>query len=1510
MSMPTPLPSPTGGSTPPQGAPTPTSKTPKLLAPNPKPGVDPAAKMLADNLDALHNSGYSYLEPLVQTALAKGASSPSHVVALAKTTQQASVIANPLPVINHLFSDPNLQKVPTKTQQIQFWFNGTMGSYPIAESDVRKIQQDMIAKKQAFPGASATGAWTPEWQNAFVNSSNQALANLGPGNLDSKNVFHDLLNQGLLPTALNSVYATVKSLPRSVLHIMGDLISGSSPLSSPILMGANKLTNNSLASAGQEVANAQIFPGKPTQKQTTEEYVKAAHDRVVEDIGTALSFVPVGRLAFGAKAALTDATAQGLTKVLPFSEVAPKFTILKSIQAAQAAGVETSLPKILPRVIANSPVMAWMYHGLEAGVAKTAPAQMAIRNAFAQRLRLPIVQATNKIIGKTITTGALETGIGNLENKFGKSDSILNTAIHSLHPIAGNLANALDLISAQANPGGVSKDAVASYAADVANGSHAMRTSLDELGVLNAFQKANPEFNLDQAIATHGAASVYQHINDQLNKISAMFAAEERLNPLKAEGPTGAWAMLSDEEKAQKLLDLSHSIWMDSANGKGSALHNAREAVTTDQNALETGFRIMRSQAMADTRESALAKKGTSTFDNYMNARKVADQMLLPDVQKYLIHPGTVDTFKKAKAAIEPAPWETAVEGAPKVKLDKRWVEANNPVMGRGVFGLARIGSVTKDDALIAANNFREALTNGTDAEKSATRLDIARYLINEFGMDTNALNGDVDKMLDALYAKADTLPVKIHPVIGAPAEVQNMIKELASLGYQPVVGTDIGHYFTKDLMGVDLGKAKVSVADTIKAGQISEATRVQTARIASKLGLSPRLSDSAAVSARASVETNIAVQSAIDAGKIKVPPGFNAARTLSWLRKGLDESRSLTKGQKTSLFIAENILAPLKAGGYRYEIKNLMDTQGLTEEGAMAKIIEAKKAEMGIRDASNKEMLSVLMRPMDDLSADLMGVPHGTPLMDKASATAMIQAVQRARLNVPSEMVGGLAKAEDWLYAGLGIAGNTIKIGGKEISGLTIPNIPAYFLNARNRIRFQESLLFAYRRVFKTMAKGITEGVPPTFYPGEKMRAMGIDQEAEKLYVKMYPKENAKNLVQDDIERLLNQSDLYNLYNPRDFKKWVLYHVDQAGYKGQEALDKVENVMGYGERSAAERSLNAVFYPFSFNKTLMRQFGGFLLTHPGQRLVAAGMLSLYDTHDGPKMRKWLEDNLPLIKEVEKLNAFEHGTGLGGFGGINMPYTQPLFNAFATMVGPKQISYTDPQQGATIYKTLQKYIPLLKSFNDVISEGADSARTGAALALRTVGQYSFGSDTVPRPQFLMPAKAQQSNAWDYRTNLITQLGQVLDYNYKHPNAPYTWGSIKNGDGNTIPVETGLLDKPINKATIGELVHYRFPAWDNTIASSVAVKKQTEADRFIGGTAAINPDLGAAYRQVDDYAKKISALVAKDNIDTATLVSVTDAFRKTAIDLAVQDKNFYNFYKTHYQRLFGPLESFK
>jgi hypothetical protein len=323
-----------------------------------------------------------------------------------------------------------------------------------------------------------------------------------------------------------------------------------------------------------------------------------------------------------------------------------------------------------------------------------------------------------------------------------------------------------------------------------------------------------------------------------------------------------------------------------------------------------------------------------------------------------------------------------------------------------------------------------------------------------------------------------------------------------------------------------------------------------------------------------------------------------------------------------------------------------------------------------------------------------------------------------------------------------------------------------------------------------------------------------------------------------------------------------------------------------------------------------MRQFGTYLLTRPAQRVVVAGMLAAYDNIDGPTKLKWTEENLPLIKELEKLNALKHGIGLGGFGGINMPYTQLTSSAFISLFGPKSISYTgDPKIDSNTIKMINAYVPLVKSMQDLLTESIDSTKTVANFVAQNVFQKFKPSDTKPVPEILLPAKVQQNRAWEYRSRLITQLKDVLDYNYKHPKNPITWAALKNGDGETIPVQVGVLDKSINKATIGQLVHYRYPSWDNTFSSVVAQVKATEADRFIGEVTAINPSLGNLYRQFEDNAKRVNDAVAKDSVNPENLVIITNEFRKLAVRLALKDSNFYKFYKTHYERIFGPLEGF-
>jgi hypothetical protein len=1473
---------------------------PKLLPPVSAPketvvkGPSLDAINLAKHLDTLKSNGFDFLDAPVQVAIASKAKNPQEVLQLGNV-MKASIIANPLPAISHLFSDPQLQKEPTASQQLSYWFTSSTGGVPISEVDVKKIQKDMIKQKQA-EGLEATGVWTPEWQSALSNSISAAYDKPQLGNVDSKSTIHSLMNQGFLSTALNTVTAVVKSMPRSLMQLMGDLVAGiPGAISGDISRPTGNL--NAFERAGQAIAEAPLFPGKTPEKTDGKGFQQAMINRQIQDIGTMLSFIPIGKLAWGTKSVAANVAAKGpLTKV-PLAEVAPKFTILKSIQASAEAGTESALPKIFPRVIANSPAMAWAYQGVVAPIAATAPLNMAARNYFAQRLRLPLVAGINAVTQKTIVAGALETGIARGTGKINENaqDSPLNTALDNLHPISGRLGLAFDLFSMQANPGGITKASGAEWAADMKNGGVRIREALDETGALIAWQKANPDRLLADEITKHGASDVYAHIIDQINQMAVQHAAELVFNKLKEGGANSQWVAMTDEEKLAARLQITHDIWTTSV-GKNSALSQARSSIMLDQNAMETGFRTVRAVASGNTRENQIA----AGFDNFMQARKVMNQILEPEIQKYVVHPGTYKAFEAAKEQADIPVWAskaTKEAAGPLPTLDAKWTSAAGIDAERGAIGLANKGTLDKPTALIQANKFQEALDAAGTAEKqNVIKLEIARYLVENFGIDTRSIGYmNASKMLDVLFERSSMLAVPIYPAVGSPKMIVDLFAKLDKLGYKPIAGTDVGHYFTKDLMqGVDVGSAE----------------RNLNAQIAAKLGLSPRLTDSHALSARASVEMQIKVQAEIDkgvaAGKFVLPPGYNASRVISWLRKGLDENREFSLSQRAALATTTG-LEKLQMGGYKYEVDQLIKAgTAKTREEAMGLIRDAKKSEQGIRDASKKELIAALTRPMDAISAELMGVEEGTAFMNREAANAVIKGIWTARLNVPSEMVGGLGKFEDLLYAQFGMAGKDIP----WLSGKTIPNFTAKALNIRNRVRFQSSLLFAWRRVFKTSAKGITEGVPPTWYPGQKMRDMGIAEKANKIYEQNFPKDLNKNLWMDDIERLTNQADLFNIYNPTDFYKWNAYWLYEQGFRGEELVNKTERVMSYAQRTAAERSLNAVFYPFSFNKTVMRQFGTYLLTRPAQRAVLSGMLAAYDNLDGQKKLKWTEENLPLIKELEKLNALKHGIGLGGFGGINMPYTQLTSAAFLSLFGPKSINYTgDPAIDANTIKMVNAYVPLVKSMKDLLTESVDSTKT----IVNFVAQNAFGqfkpSDTKPVPEILLPAKVQQNRAWEYRSRLIMQLRDVIDYNYANPKNPVTWAAIKNGDGDTIPVQVGILDKSINKATIGQLVHYRYPSWDNTLSSVVAQVKKTEADRFIGETTAVNPKLGALYRQFEDNATSVNDAIAKDSIGTEDLVTITNEFRRVAVELSMKDNNFYKFYKDHYERIFGPLEGF-
>ncbi len=1460
------------------------------------------AEQLANNITALHLNGHSGMDVSTQVALASSGEQPNVMLAIADKIKQAT--AQTSAGIQSFFSDAQQARIPSITQQLANTITGH-SSTALYEDHVSAIQQDLIKNGFAPKTLSATGIWTPEWTAAASAARYANLTKPGVGNAPAKSTVQHILGALSLSRNANVVLQVVKALPRETLQAIGDLVSGHSMITNPLVK------SDSFVGAGRAIAQ---LGAKPENRTSNAEFAKRAESgsQAFQDLMSVLTFLPMGQLVKGIKFAGVEAKTG---KILAADVVKPKYTLLNSIVAAEKAGMPSLLTATSAKAFANKPILKQIYWGvdhaintLSPAIAKTAPIQIAIRDAFAQRLRLPVVRAANKAGFAIMGAGLKEQAIALAESKTGGKDGVLDSTVYGVAPISGFMANALDIFSAQMNPASSlgRTGAVAGILGDTKKSTDAFRNALDDMGALRAWQRANPKLDYHAIVAEHIAnggteLDFLKEIGQQINQMAVTHAFQELKIPLLNDG---SWAKMNPTEKEIWGKSANKQIWADAENPDG-LLQTARTTLVLDQNAMETGFTDVGVGISQDVRKGVKARQGTSSINQKLKANVAMESLLNNDLAKYFVSPATLKTFKAMAKDIAD---QTALEesdfalgqGTGEVtrikapKIDSQFVENTHIQNILGSIGMARLDTLTNAGGIKMLNQFREELTNvGKGAAYQKLRTKIAQSLIDEFGVDVNKLaDKDASDLLGEFEKQVDGLAHDLRIVRDAPPEVQALIAQMKDAGYKPVIGTDIGHVFNKAAQFTDLGAADFAGSAGLQA----------TSKVARAIGISPRLSTSAAISARSAVELRKSVQAGIDSGKIQVLSSFNADRLITYLRNTLESQTELTIGQKAVMGASK------EAGNYDIAIQKIItaaakENKVVTKEEAWNMIKAAKRTELGLREVNYKDLMAVLTKPMDKDVAELMGLPKGSAFMDEQSARNTIHAIWKARVNVPSEMIGGIAKLEDILYSGFYV-GNKWNINKNAMKLMAIPST---LMNLRSRVRYQESVVFAFRRMFKTMAKGITENIPPVLYADAKMTDMGIAEEAARIHARIYPKDAAKASFLDDAERIVKEADFYNLYNPVASEQWAAYWLAKQGFSDAEILQKTENIMGYGERTAAERSLNAIFFPFSFNKTVMRQFGKFLLTNPGQRVLVSGMINLYDQLNGPELKKWLDENAPLIKQLEAMNALEHGVGLGGFGGINAPYIQGV-KGIMTVLGPKAIHYGAPSKNDPTLVTLAKYVPMVKEFNDLFLKPQDAGHLFEGQVQTTLKTVLSVKDRIgsgesffnPKRHTLMGFQAQQTAAWDYRTQLITGLTPILDNNYKNPNNKKVWPDW-------IPVEVGIRGLPINKATIGQLVHYKYPAWDNAASAVISAQKATETNRFIGEVTARDKELGALYRGFDNAAKKVSDGVAKDSIAAPKLVILTDGFRQIAIQLAKQDANFAGFYKTHYERTFGPLE---
>ena len=832
---------------------------------------------------------------------------------------------------------------------------------------------------------------------------------------------------------------------------------------------------------------------------------------------------------------------------------------------------------------------------------------------------------------------------------------------------------------------------------------------------------------------------------------------------------------------------------------------------------------------------------------------------------------------------------------------------------------------------------------NATSAEMKL-RANVEQTLGTELGRNIRDLQYvPTQDLIKLMVEKSTWLASDAHlPSDGSLDEINKMINDL---GYKINYGTDVGHNWTDPTLSHDL------MGESRNAFQAS----------ADKLGLNMAQSDPALQTQAGRTAANKTMQEAVAKIAQKpnntLPPWATGSRLMSYAQDIIKPTTSGPAKYYMSLMNSPlGKVASLRIGVgsvWKEEVDKLVGTTVKNLDGSDWKLADKEQAGLYI-----KTTIASANTPQTWLKKDWMeamtakGDKRGMILNNKGFETQAVglstkeasdlwYAMQKGLRSTP-HYISGINPLSRLLNSSFGLANVPLAINGHRILDLTGKIQPSLI-----NLRYSYSPLQAWLRVAKSAVKGVNENMPISYNPYESLKELGptVEANAYALADKVFGADKNAQEVADFTNKEFDSKDLANIYNPHATLARTVHYVAENMKAEGKAIDttageaelrnRVDAINNYGNRTAAEKSVNAFFFPFSFEKTVVRELGGALLDNPSLRMMTASAIAAYNSSDGQKTKAWMEANLPLFKEAEKLNPYYHGFGPGSFGGINKtPYSvaeqflyggksgsldgvsdQNKLELFLHMVMPKPIT---TKASAVAMLAL---VPALKDLSTNVigynpSSNAptnwggalrDTGRTlwweaGSAITKLSRGQITGHANTDNwQVQDHLPYAEQQTRAWDLRSKIITFASQALNAN-RH-GGQFAWPD-------NFP--KGFAGVKVDMTSLNQIVHHVYPAYDPTKAfTAVATKQVAVADERSIIASNKTPNILPYFNAFVTQSDKLQAYIQKNslapNFDPAPIAPYMDELRQAAAKLASHDATFPAFYAKYYASKYGPLK---
>lgn len=377
------------------------------------------------------------------------------------------------------------------------------------------------------------------------------------------------------------------------------------------------------------------------------------------------------------------------------------------------------------------------------------------------------------------------------------------------------------------------------------------------------------------------------------------------------------------------------------------------------------------------------------------------------------------------------------------------------------------------------------------------------------------------------------------------------------------------------------------------------------------------------------------------------------------------------------------------------------------------------------------------------------------------------------------------------------------------------------------------------------------------------------------------------------DIEHFFTQEGLLG-YNPTNRMISAYGHLLKGGVEPGEAYNTVRKIYTYGTtgRSPLELSANFLFFPFSFDKKLVSTAGKFLSQDLSRAMVLHDSLKTYSMlNEKYNLNQMWKDHLPVLQDLQKLNAFAHGISPGQLGGVNrnlwdaahaaMGSVSPVMNLFL----PQAVNIKSSGEKQQLLDIAKGLIPATTETKFLLDDLKEQGHV--------VYGYASGGSGLTR-------QGEINRGWETWDKLRTGVDQVAKEN-----------GAEHGIQTVMRADRYAPLRDFVKQQRSKILDEN-PAW---AASRAAGSARRSEDQQALEHMAYYPK-----NEAETAAVKYNELVqgVQDQLQQQGISLTEDpelvpeqyftVMRGAALELAHQYSGFDVLYKRFFRRSFGPLEA--